>query len=495
MSTKPLLGPLARWLLLSTTFVGGAGLVITGLVLDGRAETESEAEVAALEAKLPKDGAPPPGVRVAGEELPSTPQFAARIREQAQALLDRKIDVAYRGADLGTFTLSELGASVDVEELITRVTGIAHTGAIRTRAHDVDLAQDGAFDFTLPVQLNVEVLADKLSAAKEELDVAPQPARRRVHILAKVDEVIPHQKGSYLDVYAAAEQLVHAARSPLATKVELAPFETTPRATTEAVRAANIGRVISSFETRYGGAPGRNKNIARASSLLDGLVLMPGETVSFNETVGPRSTENGFFPAPEIYKGEIREGIGGGACQVASTLYAASYFGGFEVLERRNHSRPSAYIRTGMDATVSFPVLDLRIKNPFDFPVVVSADADGSVLRFELFGKERRVDVSLATQTKGILKYSRKIEKAALPAGEFRVKQKGRRGLSLKKVKTTKDLLTGTERLEESMDLYPPTQEIFLVGPGTSEADLPPIEPPEGPSASAATSPAAGGGA
>ena len=95
--------------------------------------------------------------------------------------------------------------------------------------------------------------------------------------------------------------------------------------------SAAVTQVVSRFETRFGyvgGQQNRGGNILRAASQVDGLVLMPGQIVSFNEHVGPRSKENGFFPAPEIYKGEMREGIGGGTCQVAGTLHAAAFFGG-----------------------------------------------------------------------------------------------------------------------------------------------------------------------
>ena len=216
--------------------------------------------------------------------------------------------------------------------------------------------------------------------------------------------------------------------------------------------------MVGVFETRFGGPAGRDKNIARAAGALDGIVLAPGDTVSFNDLVGPRSEENGFFPAPEIYKGERREGIGGGSCQVASTLYAAAFFGGLEVLERRNHSRPSGYIRPGLDATVSYPVLDLRIKNTLSFPVVLVSTLERGVLRFEIRGKERPVSVELATETEGILKYTRKVQRAALPEGEFRLKQKGKRGLRIKRKKTVTLVATGEARVEESTDTYPPSR-------------------------------------
>ena len=252
-----------------------------------------------------------------------------------------------------------------------------------------------------------------------------------------------------------------------------------PSASTEAAAAVDLGAELARFETRFGGPPGRDRNIARAASALDGVVLMPGDEVSFNAEVGPRSTENGFFPAPEIYRGEMREGIGGGSCQVASTVYAAALFAGLEVTERRNHSRPSGYIRPGLDATVSYPVLDLRIRNTFPFPVVLDTRLETGLLRARVLGAERPVEVALATETAGIAKFKRKVERAGwLAEGGSKLKQRGKNGMSIRRTVRVRDR-TGGETVVTSMDVYPPTQEIWLLAPGADpDAVLPPFEPP-----------------
>jgi vancomycin resistance protein YoaR len=323
------------------------------------------------------------------------------------------------------------------------------------------------------VDLPADRVAEILAPLKERADEKPRPARRPAE-----GEIVPHENGKYIDVYATVEAILVAARRG-DRAAAVATYDWTPAATTEGARAADVSIVLASFETRFGGPPGRDRNIARAAGRLDGWVLMPGDVVSFNDTVGPRSEDNGFFPAPEIYKGEMREGIGGGSCQVASTLYAAAFFGGLDVVERRNHSRPSGYIRPGLDATVSYPVLDLRLRNPFSFPVVAHARISRGVLRFELRGRERPAEVGLATQTAAVLKYGRKLERAPfLPSGEFKLKQKGKRGLILKRTKTM-TLANGERTVEESVDTYPATQEIYLMGPDTDESALPPLDGPD----------------
>src|SRR5262249_46331459 len=197
----------------------------------------------------------------------------------------------------------------------------------------------------------------------------------------------PHAAGRYLDVYAAAEAAARALEG-FAEAAAVPVFEIVPRASSEVVAAIDTSQMVSRFETRFGytgDQVGRAQNIRRASGEMDGVVLMPGEVVSFNRNVGPRTEDNGFAMAPEIYKGELRPGIGGGTCQVSGTLHAAAYLGGIDVVERANHSRPSGYIRMGLDATVVYPTVDLKLRNPYDFPIVLHATIDRGTLAFELY--------------------------------------------------------------------------------------------------------------
>ena len=128
---------------------------------------------------------------------------------------------------------------------------------------------------------------------------------------------------------------------------------------------------IDGFQTKFSRSKNRTHNVKLAASAVDGLFLMPGAEFSYNDWVGERSVARGYREAPVIEQGQLVEGLGGGACQVSSTIHAAALLSGLEIVERYNHSLPSSYIPMGMDAVVSYPTLDLRIKNNFDHPVVL----------------------------------------------------------------------------------------------------------------------------
>ena len=127
----------------------------------------------------------------------------------------------------------------------------------------------------------------------------------------------------------------------------------------------DVGHVLSKFQTSFakrGGA--RAVNIRRGAQLLNGTILVPGATFSFNHVVGPRTEQRGFVSAPVIVHDEIDQGPGGGICQVASTLHAAAVYAGLEVIERRSHSRPSGYAPLGLDATVIDNKVELAVPQP-----------------------------------------------------------------------------------------------------------------------------------
>lgn len=448
--------------------------------------------VLAVRALLPAGEAVAAGVRIAGVPV-GAGDPEALVAGAERDVLDRTVRVVDEGGrPLVVATLRELGATVDGAGALRAARSVGRRGDVAERVVTAWQARQGGVAIPLRLHLPADELARRLLDPKEELDARPRAARRD----PDDGRVTPHVEGRWLDALATAERVERAAAEggPVGDRsIEVAAEfrAVVPAASTEAAAAVDLGAELARFETRFGGPPGRDRNIARAATALDGVVLMPGEEVSFNAEVGPRSTENGFFSAPEIYRGEMREGIGGGSCQVASTLYAAALFAGLDVTERRNHSRPSGYIRPGLDATVSYPVLDLRIRNAFDFPVVLDTRIDGGLLRARVLGAERRVEVELATETAGIARFKRKVERAGwLGEGGSKLKQKGKNGMSIRRTVRVRDR-AGGERVVTSMDVYPPTQEIWLLAPGADpESVLPPFEPGgQGEAASAEAAP------
>lgn len=137
--------------------------------------------------------------------------------------------------------------------------------------------------------------------------------------------------------------------------------------------AASEQSLISTYTTSFNPKQSRAVNIGLAAAKINGTVVQPGQEFSFSDTVGPRTAANGFVIAPTFVNKEEVPGMGGGICQVSSTMYAAMLQGGITATQRHAHSLPVSYIPEGMDATISAGTKDLTFTNDFDFPIVINA--------------------------------------------------------------------------------------------------------------------------
>ncbi|CAN5671112.1 VanW family protein [soil metagenome] len=416
-----------------------------------------------------------PGLRVDGA-LP-TGDLHAFVQARADALLDSKVHLESEGdaKDLGEHTLRELGAKIDVDAVVSQARRAGHDGDVLTRAETSERARSGLIDIPLRISIDDAVLASIVAPYKESFDVAPTSARLDLEHRS----VIAEKDGHYLDAYGAAPAVLASARGGTsAAPIKVPVLAVPPRVTSAFVKSLDIHAVLAEFETyfsRAGDQKRRGANIDVAASKLDGLVLSPGEVISFNAIVGDRSEENGFQRSWEIFKGEMVEGVGGGTCQVASTLHAAAFFAGLDVLERLPHSRPSAYIPMGLDSTVVYPIVDLKLRNPHPFPIVLHAKTDGNKLTMQLLGAGKPVKVAFAREVLKTTPYGRKVnEDPKLTGTHVLVKQHGIRGYTVKRTRTV-SFDDGRRKVETSTDSYPPTTEIYTVPVGFDATKLPPL--------------------
>ncbi|MDZ5035094.1 VanW family protein, partial [Clostridium perfringens] len=135
-----------------------------------------------------------------------------------------------------------------------------------------------------------------------------------------------------------------------------------------------VNNKISSFSTSYPAGPS-GTNLQLAATNIDNTIVMPGETFSTEKAIGPTTIENGFVAANTYVGGQVVPGIGGGVCQVASTLYNTMLRAGILPTERLNHMMRVSYVPIGLDATLADNLIDLKFTNNFDFPVVVNSYA------------------------------------------------------------------------------------------------------------------------
>ena len=153
----------------------------------------------------------------------------------------------------------------------------------------------------------------------------------------------------------------------------------------ESVKAKLIGQYVTYFNSYN---EERSHNIVLAANAINNHVVFPGETFSFNQTVGQRTKEKGYLPAPIIVKGELAEGIGGGICQVSSTLFNAVDRSGLEIVKRFTHSKRVPYVPSGRDATVSWYGPDFSFKNQYNQPILIRAKAHHGMMFVQVYSSE-----------------------------------------------------------------------------------------------------------
>ena len=432
-----------------------------------------------------------PGLSVDQEALPTGANeqtLRAQVERHAAALEGHKVALAMPGADKPVIetTLGALGLKVDVDQTVAMASRLGKSGDAWSRIQLTRQSRAGHIDVPLRVHLDREATVKQLEAVREQTDSEAVSARLDLDKHA----TIPERDGTYVDQDGTVAALEAAALSPethrdpdRALRIELPVASFAPRVSAAYLKSLDISTVLAEYDTyfsRNGDQQKRGKNIDNAAQKLDGLVISPGELVSFNTVVGERSEANGFAKSWEIFKGEMVEGVGGGTCQVASTFHAAAFFGGLDVLERLPHSRPSAYIPMGLDSTVVYPAVDLKLRNPHSFPVVVHAKTEGGKLHVELLGKMRPVDVSFGRELVSTIAYKRKIvEEPSLTGKKVLVKQHGIKGYRIKRSRVLK-YPDGTQKREETTDFYPPTVEIYHVPVGFDVAQLPALPGGEG---------------
>lgn len=148
----------------------------------------------------------------------------------------------------------------------------------------------------------------------------------------------------------------------------------------------SIKTIISSFTTNFKTSnENRSTNIAVASNTISGKLLMPGDTFSFNDVVGERSVDRGYKMSKGIVNGKLVDDIGGGVCQVSTTLYNAVLRANIPSEERYHHSLPSSYIGLGMDATVAYGLLDYKFKNTLQYPIYIESVIQNKNITFNIY--------------------------------------------------------------------------------------------------------------
>ncbi len=198
--------------------------------------------------------------------------------------------------------------------------------------------------------------------------------------------VVPAVDGLALDVPRSAAAVLTAALRTDNRVAGLVVHRTHTGRTTAAAQAMGITGQVSSYETIYGGIANRIHNVQLVAHLVDDKLIAPGATFSFNGATGERSAAKGFVEAPVIINGELSTGLGGGVCQVSTTVFNAAYEAGLPITARTNHALYISHYPLGRDATVDYPDIDLKFVNDTPHWLLLRTFVGSSSLVVALYG-------------------------------------------------------------------------------------------------------------
>ena len=243
---------------------------------------------------------------------------------------------------------------------------------------------------------------------------------------------------------------------------------TKPNKTTKEIGTEAFPDLLATFSTQYQSSNvNRTTNLKLAADKINGIVLLPGEEFSYNKTVGERTVQAGFKEAAVFNAGRVENGLGGGICQISSTLYDAVVMADLDVTVRRNHQFVTSYVKAGADATVVWGSQDFKFKNTRKYPIKITITVSGGVATAKIWGVKEEVeyDITIETKKTATIPYTTQyVQDSSLPEGQQKIVQSGSNGQKVEayKVKRLNGQVISTTLL--SKDTYNAMKKIVHVG-------------------------------
>ena len=237
---------------------------------------------------------------------------------------------------------------------------------------------------------------------------------------------------------------------------------------------------LGTYTTRYDPTNlNRSNNISISAKKIDGTIIMPGETFSYNQVVGERTIAEGYKEAGAYAGGRVVQDVGGGICQTSSTLYNAALYANLEIVDRSNHQFLTSYVSAGRDATVAWGAIDFQFKNNRTYPIKIEAVAENGVCTMSIFGikEETEYEVVIQSVVLSYIPYTTKYENDnTLEEGKEVVEQSGYTGCTSEAYKILKLNGEVVSKTLLSKDTYDPMTRIIRRGTKKNETTQKPTE-------------------
>ncbi len=396
-----------------------------------------------------------------------------RFAEYVSNLENRSITLEVEGKKAES-TVKELGFACKNTDALQEAKEHAKGGClIRQYMEKKDLEKE-------PVHISLDAGVDEktVQAWIEELS-ADFPDKPQDAVITRKNgkfEITKEQTGMAVDVKATIEKINAALEEEESGNISVEAVVTQQQPKIKKADLETISDALGSCTTSYStSGESRSGNIANGVSKINGHVLMPGETLSGYECMQPFTLENGYFTAAAYENGQVVDSVGGGVCQIATTLYGASLQAELEITQRQNHSMIVTYVEPSMDAAIAGTYKDIKITNNYDTPIYIEGTTAGKTLTFTIYGKEtrpsnRKVEyISEVISTTDPGAPEQKTDNSLQP-GQTKQVQSAHVGYKSRLWKVVTVNGVEKERTILHTDTYNPSKAIVLVGPAAPES-------------------------
>jgi vancomycin resistance protein YoaR len=304
-----------------------------------------------------------------------TDQLSKNLDEMSAQLPDKVTDSSYY---------------IDKNNLIVTPGKTGNVVDVETSIQNIKDAILSLSDLDQPIELAVKTQEpEKIDIEKVHTEIYKEP--KDAYYTQDPFTVYPSENG--LDFKVSIEEANNILGDQSADEYTIPLKVLYPNVTTNMIGSEAFPDLLSSFSTKYSvRATARTTNLKLAASKINGTVLMPGETFSYNKVVGARTIAAGYKEAPIYVSGEVVDGLGGGICQITSTLYNAVVYANLDIVERTNHQFVPSYVTASRDATVVYGSLDFKFKNNRNYPIKINCSVSGGIANFQIFGLRQNDD-------------------------------------------------------------------------------------------------------
>lgn len=331
------------------------------------------------------------GVSIASVDVGGMTKEEAQkaLDEYAKELSQKTVTVLVNTGSV-ELTLGELGVATQEEEVLEEAFNIGKTGNFIKRIQQLRRLEGKTFTLELPATVD----RAKVKTAVETKCTAYEVPAENATLTREngVFVVTDHKTGIAVSVEETTDAIVTAIEENIngeIPQIEAVVETSEPQVTRE--NAELCKDVLGTYSTTYtSSSESRANNLANGAKKIDGTVILPGETFSTGGALSPITVENGYSMAGAYQNGQVVDSIGGGVCQVATTLYNAALLSEIEIAERSNHSMIVSYVKPSMDAAIAGDYKDLKLTNDTDAPLYIEATTVGRTITFTIYGHETR---------------------------------------------------------------------------------------------------------